>query len=661
MLRRRFSIASLSLLLILMTGLGGCDPLLGSFNVPSQVWSGQVFEVVVGASTTGSPGVVGAILQLPLGFGVEGAVGVGSGASTVVVPGGGQGPPPSLIAVEPGHFVTGFSGSYVLGLFPQQFAALKVYVRAPAAAGAFTLKVVLTGDSGTQPPGTTSFATITAPPYAQPITVVGSPVSALYAAPVPLPANGPVWNRGIALGDVDGDGLDDVAVCTSPAASSPSVAMYVLRNRSAGPWLPAALPPNPVAINRVAFGDFDGDGQLDIVDGSGRILYGDGGITWRPGPVLPLHPEWAGVAVGDVDGDGRDDVAFSALTTDAVQVFHSEANRTFTEWSNGLPNATNGPAGADRLAIADISGDGHPDLVASGGIGLRVWTGDGQGNWQAASTGLPAAQAFGIGDFDGDGRRDLALSPSSALVVYTFGMGTWQQLPMTVSSGINAPGNALAVLDCDRDGWPDVVLASAGRPQLFRNVGGQSFAIPIPLAAMLPPGGVSDLAAGDVDGDTWPDFVAAIGGEPPIVWHNTGSGLSRFGSACGAQGLPTPDAVGIGQPLLGNASFAVGLQGASPSAPGMIWIGLSNRYAFGAPILPYDLAAHGAPGCSVFASSEALFLVIADAQGRASVPLPIPNNATLRRTTVFAQTAASATGANPLGWLFANGLAIKVP
>jgi hypothetical protein len=172
---------------------------------------------------------------------------------------------------------------------------------------------------------------------------------------------------------------------------------------------------------------------------------------------------------------------------------------------------------------------------------------------------------------------------------------------------------------------------------------------------------ILDVAAGDVDGDTWPDLAVAITGEPPIVWHNTGSGSSSFGAACSAAGWPTPRTVAIGQPFTGNASFAVGLQGASPQGLGLIWLGLSNRHAFGAPILPYDLTPHGAPGCAVFASTEAPRLVFADAQGNASMPLPIPNDPALRRMTVFAQGAAAAPGANALGWLFANGLAVKIP
>ena len=92
-----------------------------------------------------------------------------------------------------------------------------------------------------------------------------------------------------------------------------------------------------------------------------------------------------------------------------------------------------------------------------------------------------------------------------------------------------------------------------------------------------------------------------------------------------------------------------------------MWIGLSKRYAFGSPILPFDLAAFGAPGCAVVASTEATFFVVADAQGRAQLPVAIPNDPALQRFTVFAQAASFAPGSNGLGWLFAGGLAAKIP
>jgi hypothetical protein len=229
----------------------------------------------------------------------------------------------------------------------------------------------------------------------------------------------------------------------------------------------------------------------------------------------------------------------------------------------------------------------------------------------------------------------------------------------------------VALLDYDRDGWPDVVTSlffPGPNIVLLRNLAGQAFAAPQTVAGPILRGysnyGINDLidlASGDFDGDSWPDLVVTASGEHPLVWRNNGSGLSPYAGACGAAGFPTPRTTGSGLLQLGSSTFALELQGATPNAPGALWIGLSKRFAFGLPLLPFDLAALGAPGCAVVASAEAPFFVVADAQGRAAVPLAIPNDPALRRFTVFAQCAAAAPGSNAMGWLFGNGLAAKIP
>jgi hypothetical protein len=213
------------LVLLPLLTLGGCDPTLSAFLVPPQVWTGQVFEVVVLAGTDSQPGGVGATLQLPNGFTAEDATaayGGGSGRGAIHF---GR-PLPSTqtaIAVEPGHFMLDFYGSdmNVIGLSGSGAGVeLKVYVHAPPTTGAFTLKVVLWGTSGVVPAGVTSFAQITTAPHAQPITVVTNPVVPFYPQPIQLVAGVPVWTHGVALADIDGDGLDDLGCAVSAGYSA---------------------------------------------------------------------------------------------------------------------------------------------------------------------------------------------------------------------------------------------------------------------------------------------------------------------------------------------------------------------------------------------------------------------------------------------------------
>lgn len=674
------------LVLALLLAVPGCNVWFGSLAVPQQVWAGQVFEVVITGYTDGQSGSAGAILQLPDGFVVEGAVALASGSSSSIVQNGGMGTAWNyLMTPEPGHHLVSFVASVITGLSTPSSATLKVYVRAPGAAGGpFTFKAVAagSGNGGTQvtdPAGATAFAAITAAPYVQTTTVVGDPVTPFVVDTTGLlTQTSQGRSGGVALGDLDGDGSDDLAQVVAEqglltwgyvVSQGPAPGTYAWRSRPGGPWQPIAVPPAAAGSSqlRVALGDFDGDGHLDLADTAGRVLFGNGGTGWTPGPTLPLLiPEWGGVAVGDVDGDGLADVAFSAWRTDAIQVFRSNGDRTFTEWSNGLPIGTNGPAGADQLRLVDVTGEGRLDIVAAGSIGGRVWIGDGTGTWIPATAGLPTFGRFAVADFGGVGRPALAVAGASgAPTFHQYQGGAWSPLGMP---GAPLPPSfsgtaAMTALDHDRDGFPDLVVAYDFVPQLLLvpNLGGQSWGTPLPLTTLLRYAPVVDLAVGDVDGDSWPDLAAAAIGEHPMVFRNTGSGLSPFGTACAATGQPTPRTAASGLLQRGSGTFAFELQNAAPGAAGLLWIGLSRRYAFGQPVLPYGLAGHGAPGCTLWASTEAPFFLVADAAGRATVPLPIPNDPLLQRAVVFAQAAAAVPGANALGWLFAGGLAARVP
>ena len=660
---------SWALLCFLLITYSACSVSLSSFVVPAQVWQGQVFEALLSGTATGSGGNAALLMQLPNGFTIEGAEASVDGGAYLVPQAGFRDNPSlvSLVTPEPGHYLASFEAFAPASMNSFFNVQLKLYLRAPQATGTFSLKAIgaaTTGTGGYQV-GITSFSAVSTAPGAQSLTVVASPVSPFVLEPTGLLNPSVVSAFVPTFGDVDGDGRDDLGYGQAGAGD------FVWLSRANGPWLPAHPPLAGTGASYVgvAFGDLDGDGHPDLVDTSGRILFGNGGTAWTNGPSLPLLiPIWGGVAIGDVDGDGRPDIALCAGVSDAVQVFRNQGNRTFADWSNALPAGTNGPVGSKRIVLADVDGDGKCDIVTCGSIGLRVWRGDGRGGWFPANQGLPVASCFAVGDLDGNGISDLVLGSGAAIgpAAFEFNGNVWLQHAMTGTPLWSATD--LALLDYDRDGWIDCVLAGTSSPflrersiALLRNLGGQGFASPVTLSAALAPYADARLAVGDFDGDSWPDFAAAPNGDPLLVFHNTGSGLSPFGSGCGAVGFATPRTTAIGQPTLGNSAFACELQSAPPNASGLLWLGLSRRFAFGQPILPFDLGQLGAPGCTILASQDAVAFVVADPQGRAQLPLPIPNVAAFARFTLFAQSAVFAPGANNLGLLVGNGLAAKIP
>ncbi|MBD3334622.1 MAG: T9SS type A sorting domain-containing protein [Candidatus Eisenbacteria bacterium] len=126
-----------------------------------------------------------------------------------------------------------------------------------------------------------------------------------------LPAGG---LRGIAAGDIDGDGAEDIACAVGSAGLG---AFRYDRGNEQWISLSSGLPSSG-AYDLVQLGDFNGDGFTDLVayrDPSGRIYLGDGAGNWTEdaGWQMPSPGDASALRVrGDADHDGRDDIVVQA-------------------------------------------------------------------------------------------------------------------------------------------------------------------------------------------------------------------------------------------------------------------------------------------------------------------------------------------------------------
>jgi len=192
-------------------------------------------------------------------------------------------------------------------------------------------------------------------------------------------------------------------------------------NPAAGDWPKVHVSSNP-SDEGFAFGDINGDGQLDIAGTTGdskRVEWylnpGDGSGEWTAYPVgafdEALYPDRTEVA--DLNGDGRLDVIVTEENGEDndAQTFWWEqpADPTAGEWTRHLLTTQ---ATTNSLDVADMNGDGSTDVVLAehrGGLKLAIWVNDGQGNFteQVVSTGKESHLGAQTVDLDGDGDLDI--------------------------------------------------------------------------------------------------------------------------------------------------------------------------------------------------------------------------------------------------------------
>jgi hypothetical protein len=243
--------------------------------------------------------------------------------------------------------------------------------------------------------------------------------------------------RSVAIGDLRHNGTLDIVTANFGTFAQfvfiPGTTVSVLLGNGDGTFGPASTFDTGVYPESVALGDFAGDGRLSIVTadngffsipGDVGFLQGNGDGTFQPPRFLGLGISGAGdrsVAVADLNGDGHPDVisADDASGGGAVSVLLGRGDNTFqnavtfrvTPDPNFLPT---------YLALGDFSGDGHLDAAVTGILGsfpragLYLLPGNGDGTFGTSTTvRVEQTRPVVVGEFNGDGIDDLAVGNGS--------------------------------------------------------------------------------------------------------------------------------------------------------------------------------------------------------------------------------------------------------
>lgn len=243
--------------------------------------------------------------------------------------------------------------------------------------------------------------------------------------------------NGVAVGDLNGDGLADIAVADQSTGNN----IYVLLQDAAnhGHFLAPVTLTNPNPVSSVAIADVDVDGLADIVStsysqhgdiGNASVFIQDpahhGAFLTRVDYDAGLVP--SAIKVADVDGDGRPDLTvadrgFSQAGHSGVSVL---IQSTTTAGTFLAPVTYSTAYGAIDVAVGDLNNDGKPDLVVAnlggswtGSVSVLLQDPTHPGMFTAPTSypGLFGPLGVAIGDLNGDGKPDIAVADGNRATI----------------------------------------------------------------------------------------------------------------------------------------------------------------------------------------------------------------------------------------------------
>lgn len=305
----------------------------------------------------------------------------------------------------------------------------------------------------------------------------------------------------------------------------------------------------------VAIGDFDGDGNLDIVTANAAtadvsVLLGNGDGTFGAESSFDVGNNPVFVVASDLNGDGKADIATTNQGSDNISLLFGNGDGTFD--TQALVPVGDAPS---AFALGNLNGDTQPDIVcaSSGGNNVRFLKNDGSGNFSSPEAPFSVGtkpRDLHLQDLNGDGELDvISINEDSDDVSVLLGNGDGTfAVQDSFDAGVSPLSASLG--DVDGDGAVDLIAANADGLVFLKGDGAGSFETPVDFGINVNPPDV--ILLNDLNGDSLLDSIAtsAVDG---VVNLLAGDGTSApgesvsFSTGAGASFTAAGDFNGDGQ------------------------------------------------------------------------------------------------------------------
>jgi enediyne biosynthesis protein E4 len=378
------------------------------------------------------------------------------------------------------------------------------------------------------------------------------------------------WGFGVAIADYDNDGWPDIFVSNWGANR-------LYHNNHDGTFTDVAAKAG-VALNDpaawhsgVTWGDYDGDGKLDLFV-AGYLHYDKNNMPAAGGAGAPnAFCTFRGEQVS---------CGPRGLKGESDHLFHNNGDGTFTDVSEKAGVSDKPGYYGLGAVFADINNDGKPDLLVGNDSTpnyLYINKSDGTFEDVSYASGFAlneagrevASMGIAVGDYENNGMLDVfdtAFSDDYKPLYHNEGDANFTDISYHLGlAEISVPflGWGDAFFDYDNDGWKDLLWANghvypqadkyawgttwAQRPMLFHNIGGKNFE-PVPavegsgLALVIAGRG---MAVGDLFNDGKIDAVINVMDGHPVLLRNVNADKNHWIEFKLVGGLKSPkDAVG---------------------------------------------------------------------------------------------------------------------